>query len=102
MKKAFAWLESNHVQYTLHDYKKLGAPVERLKAWSKQIGWQPLLNTKSATFKQLPPGRQQGLNAASALALMQEAPSMIRRPIIEGGKKLLLGFVPDEYEAALK
>ena len=102
MKKAFAWLESNGIEYTLHDYKKLGAPVDKLKAWSKQHGWEALLNVKGNTFRQLPPARQQGVNATKAIALMQEVPSIIKRPIIEGGKTLLVGFDVEAYRTALK
>ena len=46
MKKAFAWFEGNKIEYQLHDYKKLGAPAERVKAWIKQAGWEKVLNTK--------------------------------------------------------
>jgi arsenate reductase (glutaredoxin) len=102
MKKAFAWLEGNGIEYTLHDYKKAGVPAEKVKAWLKQASWGHLVNTKGTTFRQLPPARQQGLDAAKAAALMQELPSVIKRPVIEGGKALLIGFDPERYKAALK
>jgi arsenate reductase len=102
MKKAFAWLEGNGVAYQFHDYKKAGVPNERLAAWVKQCGWERLVNTKGTTFRQLPQQQQQGLNATKAAALMQEAPSLIKRPVIDGGKNLLVGFDPDAYRAALK
>ena len=101
MKKAFAWLEGNGIEYRLHDYKKDGAPAEKVKAWIAALGWEPLLNTKGMTFRQLPPARQQGLNAAKAAALMTEFPSAIKRPVIEAGKQLLVGFDPAEYEKTL-
>ncbi len=101
MKKAFAWLEGNGIEYTLHDYKKEGAPPEKLKAWIKQAGWERIVNTKGATFRQLPPSRQQGLDASKAATLLAEFPSAIKRPILENGKKLLIGFDADEYRSAL-
>jgi arsenate reductase len=101
MKKAFAWLESNHTN-TRFTITELGAPVDKLKAWCKQHGWECFLNVKGNTFRQLPPARQQGLNSSKALALMQEVPSIIKRPVIEGGKSLLIGFDPEAYRAALK
>jgi arsenate reductase len=102
MKKAFAWLEGNGIEYAFHDYKKVGAPAEKLKQWIERYGWEPLVNTKGPTFRQLPDARRQGINAAKARALMQELPSLIKRPLIESGKDLLIGFDADRYRAALK
>lgn len=102
MKKAFAWLEGNRIAYTFHDYRKLGAPAERLHVWVKQAGWERVLNTKGKTFRDLPAVRQRGLNDARAVALMSEFPSAIKRPVIESGKALLIGFDDKEYGEALK
>ena len=102
MKKAFAWLEGKGIEYTFHDYKKLGAPDDRIKAWIKQAGWERVLNTRGKTFRDLPAARQQGLNDAKAAALMHEFPSAIKRPLLESSGKLLVGFDAGEYAATLK
>jgi len=101
MKKAFAWLEGKGIAYRLHDYRKEGAPPNKVKAWVKELGWEQLVNTRGPTFRQLPPARQQGLDAAKAAALMTEVPTVIRRPVIEGGKQLVVGFDPARYEELL-
>jgi arsenate reductase (glutaredoxin) len=101
MKKAFAWLEGNGIEYRLHDYKKSGIPEDKVKAWLQQASWEALVNTKGTTFRQLPPTRQQGLNAAKAAQLMVEAPSVIKRPVIETGRALLIGFDPERYQVVL-
>ena len=102
MKKAFAWLEGNGIEYTLHDYKKLGAPTDRIKVWIKHAGWEKVLNTKGKTFRNLPPARQQGLDDVKAAALLSEFPSAIKRPVLESGKTILFGFNPEAYKAAFK
>jgi len=102
MKKTFAWLEGKGIPYRLHDYKKDGAPVDRVKSWIKELGWEALVNTKSKTFRELPSTRQQALNEAKAVALMTELPSLIKRPVIESGKRVMIGFDPNEYEAQLR
>jgi arsenate reductase (glutaredoxin) len=102
MKKAFAWLEGKGIAYQFHDYKKLGVPADKAQAWVKQAGWENVLNTKGKTFRDLPPARQKGLDAAKAAALMVEFPSAVKRPVIESGKTLLLGFDEAKYQAALK
>jgi arsenate reductase-like glutaredoxin family protein len=72
-----------------------------VKAWLEQARWDELVNTKGNTFRQLPPARQQGIDAKRAAALMLEAPSVIKRPVIETDRGLLLGFDPERYRAAL-
>jgi arsenate reductase (glutaredoxin) len=102
MKKAFAWLEGNGIEYTLHDYKKLGAPEDRVQAWIKHAGWERVLNTKGKTFRDLPTARQQNLDAAKAAAVATEFPSAIKRPVLESGKQILFGFDAGEYQKACK
>lgn len=101
MKKAFAWLEGNHIDYALHDYKKNGISADKLKTWLKQVSFDQLVNTKGPTFRNLPASRQEGLNTTKAIALMTEFPSLIKRPVIEGGKELLIGFDPARYQTML-
>lgn len=99
MKKAFAWLEGKGIEYRFHDYKKLGVPADRLNVWIKQLGWELVLNTKGKTFRELPAALKQGLNDGKAAVLMGEFPSAIKRPVIEAGQVILVGFNADEYQA---
>ena len=97
MKKARAWLDSHGVAYEFHDYKTEGVAKDQLKRWSDQVGWETLLNRAGTTFRKLPDGDKEGLNERKAIALMQEQPSMIKRPVLEAGSKLLVGFKPEIY-----
>jgi arsenate reductase len=102
MKKARAWLDGHGVAYEFHDYKTAGAPKEKLKAWCDELGWETLLNRAGTTFRKLPEADKAGLNERKALALMLEQPSMIKRPVLEVGGKLLVGFKPDIYAKEVK
>ena len=97
MKKARAWLDGHGVAYEFHDYKTAGAPKEKLKAWAGEVGWETLLNRAGTTFRKLPDADKEGLNERKALALMLEQPSMIKRPVLDVGGKLLVGFKPEVY-----
>jgi len=97
MKKARAWLDSNGVAYEFHDYKTAGVDKDRLKAWSDSVGWETLLNRAGTTFRKLPEADKEGLTEKKALALMLAQPSMIKRPVLELGSKLLVGFKPEVY-----
>jgi Spx/MgsR family transcriptional regulator len=97
MKKARAWLDSRGVAYEFHDYKTEGAPKEKLKGWTSEVGWETLLNRAGTTFRKLPDADKEGLNERKALALMLEQPSMIKRPVLDVGGKILVGFKPEIY-----
>ena len=102
MRKAFAWLDAQGVRYDFHDYKTAGIDVTRLKDWSNQVGWEVLLNTRGTTWRKLSPTQQAHLDETKALKLMSENPSLIKRPVLETGKDLLVGFVPERYTEAFK
>ena len=104
VKKALDWLKANKVAYEFHDYKKLGVTATQLTNWSKQIGWDALINKKGATWRQLPKEIQESITTQkAAIALMIEKTSIIRRPLIEeNGKIVVLGFDEAEYKKALK
>jgi Spx/MgsR family transcriptional regulator len=103
MKKARAWLDKHRVDYSFHDYKTAGIEHERLERWEKKVGWEILLNRAGATFRKLPDKDKAAVNAKKAVALMLAQPSMIKRPVLDlGAGKLLVGFAPEQYEAALE
>ena len=97
MKKARAWLDSHGVTYDFHDYKSEGISKDRLKDWSDELGWETLLNRAGTTFRKLPDSDKEELNERKVLALMLAQPSMIKRPVLDLGGKLLVGFKPDVY-----
>ena len=100
MKKARAWLDKRGVAYSFHDYKSEGVDKDRLAKWAKEAGWETLLNRTGTTFRKLPDADKNNLTEKKALALMLAQPSMIKRPVLEAGKKLLVGFKPEIYAKA--
>ena len=101
MKKAFAWLDANGVAYRFHDYKKEGANGALLRRWIDRLGWEKMLNRAGTTFRNLPDPDKSGIDADKAASLMEEQPSMIRRPVLEAGDRLIVGFDPREYQSLL-
>ena len=101
MKKARAWLEGHGVAYEFHDYKTAGIDRGRLEGWAREVGWEALLNRAGTTFRALPEKDREKLSDTKAIGLMMAQPSMIKRPVLETGGKLLVGFKPEQYEKAL-
>jgi arsenate reductase len=100
MKKALAWLDAHKVAYRFHDYKTAGVERPVLEAWSSKVGWDVLLNRAGTTFKKLPEEKKSDLTEKKAIALMLSQPSMIKRPVLDAGGELLVGFRPELYEKA--
>ena len=101
VKKARDWLTARGIAYTFHDYNKLGVDPTKLTAWVAAAGWEKVLNRAGTTFRKLAEADKQGLDAAKAVALMAANPSCIKRPVVEHPGRLLVGFKPAEWEAAL-
>ena len=100
MKKAWTWLDQHGVAYVFHDYKKQGVSRAALDGWARQVGWEILLNRAGTTFRNLSDADKQGLDEAKAIDLMLAQPSMIKRPVLETGGKVIVGFKPEVYAAA--
>lgn len=97
IKKARTWLEKKKIDYVFHDYKTQGVDAATLAAWAKQVGWEVLLNRAGTTFRKLPEAQKQNIDAAKALRLMAANPSMIKRPVLDVGRKIVVGFKPELY-----
>jgi len=102
VKKARVWLESQGHDYTFHDYKKEGADPEKLAAWIAAAGLDVVVNRKGTTYRKLSEAdKARASRPETAPALLMEHPSVIKRPIVEHPGGVLVGFVPDEWAAAL-
>ena len=93
VKKARAWLSEHGLAYNFHDFKKQGVPAEQLALWVQALGWDRLLNRKGTTWRKLDAAAQAAVvDAASAQSLMLANPSVIKRPVLDWGQDITLGF----------
>lgn len=99
MRKAFGWLHDNGVDYTFHDYRASGIDRASVERWAHAVGWEKLLNKASTTFRALPDVDKADIDEAKAIALMLEHPTLIKRPVLETGSTIEVGFKPDRYTA---
>jgi arsenate reductase (glutaredoxin) len=90
---ALKWLKHKNIAAALHNYKTTGIGKEKLAIWSRQLGWEKLLNKRSTTWRSLTKAEQEMVvDESSAIKLMLENTSLIKRPVVEYGKQLLIGF----------
>lgn len=99
VKKATVWLKNKGIAYEFHDYKKLGISQAKLEEWLTQVSWEKLINRAGTTYKKLSDEETSKIiDNASAIVLMLEKMSVIKRPIVESDKILAVGFKAEEYE----
>ena len=93
------WLKNKGIAYEFHDYKKLGIGEAKLEEWLTQVPYDKLVNRAGTTFKKLTDEEKAKItDNASAIALMLEKTSVIKRPIVESDKILAMGFKVEEYD----
>ena len=98
IKKAKKWLETNGVEFTFHDYRKEGLSDELLASLESSLGWEAMLNKRGTTWRKLAEETKDTINKETALLLMLENPAIIKRPILDSGKTLELGFSESAYQ----
>ncbi len=101
IKKARNWLEKNNLDYEFYNYKKQGVPKKNLEQWVKKVGWENVLNKRGTTWRKLPNEIKNNINETSSIQVMLDNPSAIKRPVLEAGKTVLIGFKADEYKTLL-
>lgn len=101
IRKAKRWLKEHHIECAFHDYKKAGIEREQLARWCDELGWEQLLNRRGTTWRKLPESVRDSINRDSAITLMCEQTSIIKRPLLDCGDRRLLGFDTEQYAALI-
>jgi arsenate reductase (glutaredoxin) len=100
VKKARTLLDTRNIAYAFHDYKKQSVPEAELRSWVKAKGWETLLNRKGTKWRALDDATKAGvIDDESAIAVMLEHASTIKRPIVVSGKTIIVGVDIDALSA---
>ncbi len=103
IKKTLAWLTAHGISFEFHNYKKSDITKDKLAEWCRQAGWEQILNKKSSTWRGLPLLVQEKItNENQAIQLMTEYFSIIKRPVVETDRQLLIGFSELIFSKQLK
>lgn len=97
VKKARRWLDAHHVDYQFHDFKKQGIDRATLKNWIDKLGLDVILNRRGTTWRNLSPSQKNALQRNTALELLRQYPTLIKRPVIETDSQIIVGFDQKQY-----
>lgn len=98
VKKARKWLDDHNITYAFHDFRSDGLDSGKVERWAQALGWETLLNRRSATWKQLDPALRNSIDTTSAIAAMTTHPTLIKRPVLELQNHTQVGFAPNQYQ----
>lgn len=93
IKKTLEWFEKKELEYTFHNYKKEAATEEKITSWIQKASWETLLNKRGTSWRKLSNEKKEEVtNAEAAIKVMLSNNSIIKRPVIEWGDKIIVGF----------
>ena len=101
-RKAKKALDAAGVDYSFKDVREDGVTKAQVSKWAKAVGWEKLLNKASTTWRGLDDADKNGVTEKKAVALMAEHPTLIKRPLIENGKSITVGWTKETQDAVLK
>lgn len=99
VRKARQWLDERDIPYTFHDFRKDGLNPVQLRAWVDELGWEAMLNKRGTTWRLLPEKTREKLDETLALAVMEDQPAIIKRPLLDTGSRRVIGFDETTYKA---
>lgn len=97
VKKARRWLDDNGIGYQFVDIRQNPVSDAQWQQWLAQFGLK-LVNKSSTSWRNLSDEQKQQLSLESALTLLAQNPTLMKRPVLIGGPSPLLGFSADDYQ----
>ncbi|TAK61185.1 ArsC family reductase [Methylobacter sp.] len=101
VKKARIWLDQNGIAYRFHDFRIDGLTPELLHHFAEHLDWNKLLNRSSTSWRQLSAEQQSDLTLEKAMQLMLTTPTLIKRPVLDTGGRLIMGYKVESYQSEL-
>ena len=92
------WLKQSGVKYQFVDLREDGLDEKNLVRWQESLGWELLLNKRSTTWRKLPVADRDDLDSEKACQLILQHPTLMKRPVLEAGTEIRLGFNEADYK----
>ena len=101
VRKARKWLEQQAIDYQFHDVRAEPVPATTIDAWINTLGIDTVINKRSTAWRALSTAEQQLTTPAQAVALLQQHPTLMKRPLLTAGEQMVAGFQPEQWQQAL-
>ena len=104
-RKAQDWLDDHGIAYDLRDIKLNNPTAEELTLWYRKSGLplKKFFNTSGLLYKSMQlKERLPEMSGEEQIGLLATNGMLVRRPLLIGGDRVLVGFRETEWAALLK
>ena len=98
-RKAIKALRAARHEPHLHDVRADGLNRELIDTLETALGYEALVNKKSTTWRGLTEAEKSGLSRESAMALLAENPTLMKRPVIQNAGQFTVGWTKAVQES---
>jgi len=98
VKKALKYLSSNVVAYEFIDYRVNPISKNEFQNMIKEVGLEVLINKRSTTYRMLTDSEKDNIN----YELISKYPTLIKRPVLIKGDKIMVGYSEQKYSDFLR
>ncbi len=98
VRQARRWLDEQTISYGFHDFRENGLDLRLIDHFEQALGWESMVNRRSTSWRNLEDSERNDLSKDKAKKLMMEHPTLIKRPILDTGKEIIIGFTTDKYQ----
>ena len=93
VKKACKYLDALNIDYQFVDFRQQALSSDLVNTWVDVLGWDLLVNKRSTTYRALTESQRDNIT----IELLIEQPTLIKRPVLVSGAKVIVGFKEAEY-----
>jgi len=101
VRKARKWLDNNGISYQFCDIRNDGLAASTLDEWLVKTDLEVLVNKRSTTWKQLSEAERNQLFDTDPTAILQQYPTLIKRPVLCVNDTVTVGFKETDYKRLL-
>lgn len=98
-RKARKAMDGTGIPYQFHDLREDGLSAALLEHILEKVPVVEALNKRSTTWRNLPDKEKQAVDANKARELLLANPTLLKRPLLDTGDEILVGYRDGDYDA---
>lgn len=102
VRRARKWLNENSIDHQFIDVRENTPPKSQMDNWVASLGAAKMVNKRSTTWKNMSDADRNEAETGDTTAVLLANPTLIKRPVLEHGDMLEVGFSADAYNQYFK
>ncbi len=92
-------MDGTGIPYQFHDLREDGLSAALLEHLLEKVPVVEAINKRSTTWRNLPDEEKQAVDANKARELLLANPTLLKRPLLDTGDEILVGYRDGDYDA---